>query len=155
MRFLGVVAVVLCVLIGIVYFSASYQLGREAKRLFDKGNYKDAHAIAMKALEKDPYNRSAFGIANQAKQRLNIQTFLQNTKESQEIAFKILKDGSLSPEEFLRLGWMVEEFQRNYRTLFIFNQPNPDEKERLEQYRQWFENLNQRLKEVKQTQNAK
>ncbi|TLD82408.1 hypothetical protein LS70_007330 [Helicobacter sp. MIT 11-5569] len=154
MRFLGISIALICVLVGIVYFSTSYQLGRDAEKELEKGNFQEAHALAIQALEEDPYNRLAFAVANQAKQRLNIQNFLKQSKENQQDAFNILKDGSLSPEEFLRLEWMVEEFNRSYRGLLILNQPNEKEKEQLEQYKLWFENLNQRLNEVKQIKNG-
>ena len=61
----------------------------------------------------------------------------------------------MTPDEFLRLQWIADEFLRNYRTLLILNQPNDREKDQLEQYKQWFESLKQRLEEVKQTNNAK
>ncbi|MBX7490766.1 hypothetical protein [Helicobacter turcicus] len=155
MRFLGIGVALLCALVGIVYFSSSYQLGREANRELEKGNFKEAHTLALEALKEDPYNRLAYGVENQSRQRLNIQKFLENSKENQENAFGILKDGSLSPEEFLRLEWMVEEFKRGYRALLILNQPNDKEKEQLERYSQWFESLSSRLEEVKQIKNAK
>ncbi|MCI5969475.1 hypothetical protein [Helicobacter sp.] len=155
MRFLAVGIILLCVLVGIVFFSPSYKLGREANRELERGNFKEAHSLATQALQKDPYNRLAYGVESQAKQRLNIQKFLTDSKENQESAFKVLKDGSLSPEEFLRLEWMVEEFQRSYRMLFILNQPNDWEKEQLHQYKQWFDSLKKRLEEVKQVKNAK
>ena len=154
MRFLGIGIALICLLVGIVYFSTSYQLGRDAEKELEKGNFQEAHTLAMQALEEDPYNRLAFAVANQAKQRLNVQNFLKQSKENQQDAFNILKDGSLSPEEFLRLEWMVEEFNRSYRGLLILNQPNEKEKEQLEQYKLWFENLNQRLNEVKQIKNG-
>ncbi|WDL74511.1 hypothetical protein IP360_06660 [Helicobacter winghamensis] len=155
MRFLGIGIFLLCVLIGIVFFSPSYQLGREANKELENGNFKEAHTLATQSLQKDPYNRLAYGVESQSRQRLNIQKFLEDSKENQKIAFGILKDGSLTPDEFLRLQWITDEFLRNYRTLLILNQPNDREKDQLEQYKQWFESLKQRLEEVKQTNNAK
>ena len=62
---------------------------------------------------------------------------------------KLLKDGSITPEEYLRLGWMVEEFSRNYRALLILNQPNAQEDKELKQYETWFLELKNRLDSVK------
>ena len=149
MRFYIGILVVFLALVVYVYFSLSYQLGREAQREFNRGNYQSAYEFATQALEEDPYNRSAFGIANQAKQRLNIQNFLNNAKESQQEAFRILKDGSLTPEEYLRLVWMVEEFSRKMRALLILNQPNAQEDKELKQYEMWFLELKTRLDSVK------
>ena len=155
MRFLGISVVLLGVLIGIVFFSPSYQLGREAEQELEKGNFKEAHTLAAQSLQKDPYNRLAYAVESQSRQRLNIQKFLEGSKKNQESAFEILKDGSLTTEEFLRLKWITEEFLRNHRTLLILNQPNHQEKEQLEQYKNWFESLKNRLEEIKQKKNAK
>ena len=155
MRFLGIAFFVLCVLVGVVYFSPSYELGRESKKELERGNFQEAYTLAMQALKEDPYNRLAYSIENQSKQRLNIQKFLEDSKKNQESAFEVLRNGSLTAEEFLRLGWMVEEFQRGYRSLLILNQPNAQEKEQLEKYQQWFDVLKGRLGEVKQAKNAK
>ena len=149
MRFYISILVIFLALVVFMYFSASYQLGRDAQRELNKGNYEAAYEIATQALEEDPYNRSAFATANQAKQRLNIQNFLRSAKESQQEAFGVLKDGSITPEEYLRLGWMVEELSRNYRALLILNQPNAQEDKELKQYETWFLELKNRLDSVK------
>lgn len=155
MRFLGIGLAVLCVLVGFVYFSPSYQLGREAKEELERGNFEEAHQLAIEALDKDSYNRLAYSVENQSRQRLRIQEFLKKTKQDQESAFAILKDGTVTSEEVLRLQWLVDAFQTGYRALLILNQPNMQEKQQLEQYVQWYEDLEARLKAAKLAKHAK
>lgn len=63
---------------GYFYFSTSYNLSREAKREFNKGNFESSYQLATQALDIDPYNRSALSIFSQSKQRLNLQKFCKN-----------------------------------------------------------------------------
>ncbi len=149
MRIIALIFIVFCVAVMSVYFSDSYRLGREANEAFEGGDYEGAYQLATQAMEKDPYNRFAYGISSQAKQRLNVQKFLNATKANYTEAFELLKSGVLSPREFLQLRWMVEEFNRNYRELLILNQPTAQENEQLEQYKKWFLQLEKRLNEVK------
>ncbi|WP_297814090.1 hypothetical protein [uncultured Helicobacter sp.] len=142
----------LCLLIaGYFYFSTSYHLSREAKKEFVKGNFETSYHLSAQALEADPYNRSALGIFSQAKQRLNIQNLLQKTKQNYELALEILKQGSLSPQEFLQLRWIVEEFDKDYRAVLMINNPNETEKIQLTQYQEWFLQLKNRLQEAQQS----
>lgn len=133
---------------GYFYFSTSYSLSREAKKEFAKGNFEESYHLAEQALEIDPYNRSALGISSQSKQRLNIQKLLQKTEQNYEQALKILKQGSLSPQEFLQLRWIVEEFNKEYRSVLMLNNPSETEEEQLKQYQGWFLQLENRLKEA-------
>ena len=136
---------------GYFYFSTSYNLSREAKREFNKGNFESSYQLATQALDIDPYNRSALSIFSQSKQRLNLQKFLQKTKHNYEQALGILKQGNLSPQEFLQLRWIVEEFERDYREVLILNNPNKAEEIQLQQYKDWFVQLQNRLKEAQQS----
>lgn len=140
--------VLLVLIAGYFYFSPSYSLSREAKREFAKGNFEVSYQLATQALEADPYNRSAFGISSQSKQRINIQNLLQNTKQNYEQALEILKQGSLSPQEFLQLRWIVEEFDRDYHAVLMLNNPNQEEEMQLQQYQDWFLQLQNRLEEA-------
>lgn len=133
---------------GYFYFSTSYSLSREAKKEFAKGNFEESYHLAEQALEVDPYNRSALGISSQSKQRLNIQKLLQKTEQNYEQALRILKQGSLSPQEFLQLRWIVEEFNKEYRSVLMLNNPSETEEEQLKQYQEWFLQLENRLKEA-------
>lgn len=142
---------VLLLIAGYFYFSTSYSLSREAKREFTKGNFEESYHLSKQALEADPYNRSAFGVFSQSKQRLNIQNLLKRAEQNYEEAFKILKQGSLSPQEFLQLRWLVEEFDKDYQSILMLNNPNEVEKEQLKQYQEWFLQLENRLQEVQQS----
>ena len=135
-------------IVGYFYFSTSYSLSREAKKEFAKGNFEESYNLAEQALEVDPYNRSALGISSQSKQRLNIQKLLQKTEQNYEQALRILKQGSLSPQEFLQLRWIVEEFNKEYRSILMLNNPSKTEEEQLKQYQEWFLQLENRLKEA-------
>lgn len=131
-----------------VYFSTSYRLGRKAQDALNKGAFKEAYTLATQALEEDPYNRLAFSVQNQAKQRKNIQEFLHITQENLNTAMQILEHIPLSAQEFLTLQWMVETFNKTYRNLLLLNQPNTQEKKQLQEYAQWFKQLEDRLKEA-------
>lgn len=135
-------------IVGYFYFSTSYSLSREAKKEFAKGNFEESYNLAEQALEVDPYNRSALGIFSQSKQRLNIQKLLQKTEQNYEQALRILKQGSLSPQEFLQLRWIVEEFNKEYRSVLMLNNPSETEEEQLKRYQEWFLQLENRLKEA-------
>ncbi|WP_273212188.1 hypothetical protein [Helicobacter rodentium] len=135
-------------IVGYFYFSTSYSLSREAKKEFAKGNFEESYNLAEQALEVDPYNRSALGISSQSKQRLNIQKLLQKTEQNYEQALRILKQGSLSPQEFLQLRWIVEEFNKEYRSVLMLNNPSEMEEKQLKQYQGWFLQLENRLKEA-------
>ncbi|MBD5165650.1 hypothetical protein [Helicobacter sp.] len=136
---------------GYFYFSPSYNLSREAKREFAKGNFESSYHLATQALEADPYNRSALGISSQSKQRLNVQNFLQKTKQNYERALEILKHGSLSPQEFLQLRWITEEFEKDYQALVMLNNPDEVEEMQLKQYQDWFLQLQNRLNQAQQS----
>ncbi|WP_300706587.1 MULTISPECIES: hypothetical protein [Helicobacter] len=136
---------------GYFYFSTSYNLSREAKREFNKGNFESSYQLATQALDIDPYNRSALSIFSQSKQRLNLQKFLQKTKHNYEQALEILKQSNVSPQEFLQLRWIVEEFEKDYRAVLILNNPNESEEMQLKQYKDWFLQLQNRLKEAQQS----
>lgn len=136
-----------------VYFQESYRLGREAKAKLQAGQFEEAFILATEALQKDPYNRQAFSVQNNAKQRQNIKDFLNTTEENFKIANGILAGGKITPQEFLHLSWIVEEFSRSYRNLLLLNAPNKQESEALENYASWFNKLDSRLKEAKEVKN--
>ncbi len=133
-----------------VYFQESYRLGREAKAKLQAGQFEEAFILATEALQKDPYNRQAFSVQNNAKQRQNIKDFLNTTDENFKIANEILASGKITPQEFLHLSWIVEEFNRSYRNLLLLNAPNKQESKVLENYAAWFNKLDSRLKEAKE-----
>lgn len=131
-------------------FSPSYSLSRKAKEEFAKGNYQESYHLANLALEKNLYNKAAFSVVNQSKQRLNIQNFLNKTKENYKILIQILQKPKLSPQEFLQIQWIYEAFIREYQTLFFFNHPTKQEKEEIESYAQWFKQLKLKIDSAKE-----
>ena len=127
------------------FFSPSYTLSSQAKKEFTKGNYQESYQLATLALKEDPYNRSAFSIANQSKQRLNLQRFLQKTQDYYKKVSKLLQSPSITPQELLETQWIYDAFSKEYTTLYFFNKPTPDEKEAIENYAQWFKQLKEKI----------
>ncbi|MDA3967388.1 hypothetical protein [Helicobacter sp. WB40] len=124
-----------------VYFSDSYTLGREAQEAFDRKDYKLANTLATKALKEDPYNRAAFKIQSQSRQRLNIGNFLTKSKQNYDNANAILKKQKITMQELLELQWIYDDFERDYSTLGFLNSPTKYEKEQIESYAKWFKEL--------------
>lgn len=127
------------------FFSPSYSLSSQAKKEFAKGNYQESYHLATLALKEDPYNRSAFSIANQSKQRLNLQKFLQKAQTYYEKISKLLQNPSLTPQEFLEIQWIYDAFSKEYASLYFFNKPTQTEKEAIENYAQWFKQLKEKI----------
>ncbi|MCH5322232.1 MAG: hypothetical protein J1E31_01450 [Helicobacter sp.] len=137
-----------CLLLGIAaYFllAPSYQLSRKAQKAFEVENYEEAYNLAKESLEKDPYNKGAFGIFSQSRQRIEIKRFLDRTKRNYEEAQEILKKSVLTPQEFLQLKWIYETFAKEIETLTFTNSPTPEEAQQIEQFKQWFNSLNAQL----------
>lgn len=127
------------------FFSPSYSLSSKAKKEFAKGNYEESLHLATLALEKDPYNRAAFSVSSQSKQRLNLQKFLQKTQASHQRITKLLQSPSITPQEFLEIQWLYDAFSKEYASLYFFNKPTKAEKEAIENYAQWFKQLKEKI----------
>ena len=104
--FLYLLLVAILLLILGYFFSPSYTLSSQTKKEFTKGNYQESYQLATLALKEDPYNRSAFSIANQSKQRLNLQRFLQKTQDYYKKVSKLLQSPSITPQELLEIQWI-------------------------------------------------
>ena len=131
------------------YFSTSYSLSREANRAYKDSNFKEAYALSSKALEENPYNKSAFGIKSQSKQRLEVQKFMDKTKENYKRATEIVTKGKLTPKEFLELKWIYDAFLEDLRILKFTNKPTDKENLEIKKYNEWFEHLNAQLQNAK------
>ncbi|MDE5591783.1 MAG: hypothetical protein K2I63_02330, partial [Helicobacter sp.] len=149
MKILIVGFIFLFTLIGYFYFSPSYSLSRAAQKAYEAKDYHNAYELSSEALKKDPYNKSAFQVFSQSRQRINIQQFLQNTIKNHQRVLKILKNPTITAEEFLELQWIYDEFMEVYSNLLLYNYPTPKERQEITRYVEWFEVLKQRLMEVK------
>ncbi len=127
------------------FFTPSYSLSSKAKKEFAKGNYQESLHLATLALEKNPYNRAAFSLVNQSRQRLNFQKFLQKTQASYEKILKLLQNPSITPQEFLEIQWLYEIFSQEYSNLYFFKNKTKTEKEEVENYAQWFKQLKEKI----------
>ncbi|MDE5603654.1 MAG: hypothetical protein K2I71_07055, partial [Helicobacter sp.] len=96
------------------FFSPSYTLSRKAQKAYEQQDFQKAYEFSAQALEKDLYNKSAFQIYNQAKQRINIQNFLKKTKQNFQNALILLQKSKLTPQEFLELQWIYDDFATHY-----------------------------------------
>lgn len=57
----------------------------------------------------------------------------------------------MSPQEFLQLRWIVEEFDKDYHSVLMLNNPSKTEEVQLKQYQDWFLQLERRLIEAQQS----
>lgn len=140
---------------GYFFFSPSYTLSRKAQKAYEQQDFQKAYEFSQQALQKDRYNKSAFQIHSQSKQRINIQNFLEKTKQNFQDALKLLQKPKLSPQEFLELQWIYDDFATHYNNLFFTNKPTEQEKKAIEEYFNWFKALKNKLLEAKEKMNPK
>ncbi|WP_233704020.1 hypothetical protein [Helicobacter mesocricetorum] len=139
---------------GYFFLSPSYALSRKAQKAYNQQDFQKAYEFSAQALEKDIYNKSAFQIHSLSKQRINIQNFLEKTKQNFENALTLLQKPKLSPQEFLELQWIYDDFSAHYKNLFFTNKPTEEEKQTIEEYFDWFKQLKNKLLEAKEKINA-
>ncbi len=140
-------------IVGYFFLSPSYTLSRKAQKAYEQQDFQKAYEFSAQALKKDRYNKSAFQIHNQSKQRINIQNFLERAKKDFEDALTILKKSKLSPQELLELQWIYDDFLAHYNNLFFTNKPTEQEKKAIEEYFNWFKQLKNKLLEAKEKMN--
>lgn len=141
-------------IVGYFFLSPSYDLSRKAQKAYEQQDFQKAYEFSAQALEKDRYNKSAFQIHNQSKQRMNIQNFLERAKQNSQDALILLQKQKLSPQEFLELQWIYDDFAAHYNNLLFTNKPTEEEKKAIEEYFRWFEQLKNKLLEAKEKMNS-
>ena len=146
---------IVVILASYFYFSNSYMLSREAKEAYHKKEYQKAYDLSSKSLEENPYNKSAFGIKSQSKQRLEIEKFLNKAKINYKRATQILGQGKLTPKEFLELQWICDAFLEDLRILTFTNKPTKAENTQIKEFQEWFISLQKQLQNAKRSEKTK
>ncbi|CAM2853495.1 hypothetical protein [Helicobacter burdigaliensis] len=150
MYFKAFILLLFCGLVYYFFFSPSYKLANDAKEAYTKQNYELAYTLANDALKEDLYNKKAFSISSQAKQRIQIQKFLESSENLYKNALALLNQTSLTEQEFLQLKWICEEFNAKREELTFFNNPTQEEAKNIQAYTNWFKDLESKLQKTKQ-----
>lgn len=130
------------------FFSPSYKLANEANKAYKEKNYELSYKLANDALKEDPYNKKAFGISSQSRQRIQIQNFLKYANALYQDTSKILNQTSLTQQEFLQLKWICEEFNSKKDGLTFLNNPTNEEAKSIQAYTKWFGDLEIKLQNI-------
>lgn len=102
---------------GYYALSPSYNASREAKALYDRGEYQEALALAQKIQAEHPYNIMAFSVVEQSIKALKYQKFIDNAKNYWERIEAISQQKTYAKADMLTIRMMAEAVIYDYAKL--------------------------------------
>lgn len=102
---------------GYYALSPSYNASREAKALYDRGEYQEALVLAQKIQAEHPYNIMAFSVVEQSIKALKYQKFINDAKIFWERIETISQQKTHSKADMLTIRMMAEAVIYDYAKL--------------------------------------
>ena len=103
----------------VLYFAThpSYEMSLQAKFYYETGNYKQAHRLAKKAFELDPYNKMAATVMTQSQYSLRYVNYIEEAKRYIKEIEALIGDGEIDKAKKAKIRTIAEIMVASYKKL--------------------------------------